>query len=186
VSLESKPFQKYYRKAREGRIVHLDENLFLESVEALRPVSVSGFFQPPLAGDASATEPTILSLLPSISAPAEEVVAVLPVLNSASVAVPVKDNVKFPSSVRGFLRRGFLNPSQVVQVNLSHKVSVVSMSTQVVKEGGVVGAFLPLDGCVTPTAVKGEDFRVNGLTQSQKWSIGFGLSGEVFVWEQGD
>jgi hypothetical protein len=27
---------------------------------------------------------------------------------------------------------------------------------------------------------------VNGLSQSQKWPIGFGPSGEVVVWEQGE
>jgi len=73
-----------------------------------------------------------------------------------------------------------------VQVNLSHKVSVMSMSTPVVKEGGVVGASFPLDGCVTPTTIKGEYFKVNGLTQSQKWPVGFGTSREVVAWEQGD
>jgi hypothetical protein len=50
----------------------------------------------------------------------------------------------------------------------------------------VVRAPSPLDGCVTPTAVKGEDFRMNGLTQSHKRPVGFGSSGEVVVWEQGD
>jgi len=64
---------------------------------------------------------------------------------------------------------GFLNPSPVVQVNLSNKVSVVSASTP-----------------GSPTAIKGEDFKVNGLTQSQKWLVGFGLSGEMVAWEQGD
>jgi len=65
-----------------------------------------------------------------------------------------------------------------VQVNLSHIVSVVSISTPVVKEG----ASTP----VSPTAIKEEDFRVNGLTQSQKWPVGFGPSGEVVPWKQGD
>jgi hypothetical protein len=42
-------------------------------------------------------------------------------------------------------------------------------------------------GCfVTPTIGKGDDSRVNGLSKSQKWPIGFGPSGEVVVWEQGD
>jgi hypothetical protein len=31
----SKPFQSYYRKAREGRAVHLDESLFAEFVVAM-------------------------------------------------------------------------------------------------------------------------------------------------------
>jgi hypothetical protein len=96
----------------------------------------------------------------------------------AGVAVSVKEMVKSPSPVRGFLRRGFLNPSPVVQVNLSHKVSVVSVSTPAVKEG--------VSTLVSPTAIKGEDFRVNGLTQSQKWLVGFGLFGEVVAWNQSD
>lgn len=38
----SKPFQKYYRKAREGRSVQLEDNLFAESVARMRlPVSFS-------------------------------------------------------------------------------------------------------------------------------------------------
>lgn len=32
----SKPFQSYYRRAREGRAVHLDESPFAESVAAMR------------------------------------------------------------------------------------------------------------------------------------------------------
>jgi hypothetical protein len=98
----------------------------------------------------------------NFNASTEEVVDALPVLGSTGVAIPLKNNVKFSSPVRGFLGWGFLNPNPVVQVNLSHIVSVVSTLTPVAKEGGVVGASLPLDGCVTPTAVKGEDFRVNG------------------------
>jgi len=38
----------------------------------------------------------------------------------------------------------------------------------------------------SPTAIKGEDFKVNGLTQSQKWPVGFGPFGEVVAWEQDD
>jgi hypothetical protein len=76
--------------------------------------------------------------------------------------------------VRDFLQRGFLNLSPVV----THKVSVVSTLTSVVKEGAAT--------LNSPTAIKREDFRVNGLTQSQKWAVGFGLSGEVVAWEQGD
>lgn len=38
----------------------------------------------------------------------------------------------------------------------------------------------------SPSAIKGEDFRVSDLTQSQKWPVGFGLSGEMVVWEDGD
>jgi len=50
----------------------------------------------------------------------------------------------------------------------------------------VVGIPSPLGGCVTPTVGKGDDSRVNGLSQSQKCLVGFGLSREVVVWEQGD
>jgi hypothetical protein len=142
---DSKPFQKYYRKARETRKVHWARILFADYMEALRLV---------------AQVPGFLSLLSPISDPAEKVVVALPVQDSAGVAVSMKDMVKSPSPVRGFIWWGFLNPSPVVQVNLSHKVSVVSALTSVVKEG----ASTP----VSPNAVKGEDFRVNGLTQSQK------------------
>jgi hypothetical protein len=38
-------------------------------------------------------------------------------------------------------------------------------------------------GCVSPTAEKGVDVRLNGLTQSKKWPVGFGLSGEIVVWK---
>jgi hypothetical protein len=102
-------------------------------MEALRPV---------------AQVPGFLSLLP---VPAVKVDVVLP------LAAFVKGMCKSSSPMRGCLRRGFLNPSLVVQVTPgSH------------------------------TAIKGSDFRVNGLTQSQNWPVGFGLSGEVVAWEQGD
>jgi hypothetical protein len=80
-----------------------------------------------------------LSLLPSD--PTEKVVVVL----------PVQDKGKSPSPVRGFLRWGFLNPSLVV----THKVSVIFAFTPIVKEGA---------STLSSTAIKGEDFRVNGLT----------------------
>jgi hypothetical protein len=73
--------------------------------------------------------------------------------------------------VRGFLQPGFLNPSP----NVTHKVSIVSASTPVVKKGASTPG--------SPTAIKGEEFRVNGLTQSQKWLVGFGPSGKVVAWE---
>jgi len=77
----------------------MDENLFADSMEALRP--------------------RFLSLLSSD--PAEK----------AAVVIPAQDKGKSPSSARGFLRQGFLNPIPVV----THEVSVVSASTLVVKEG---------------------------------------------------
>jgi len=138
---DSKPFQKYYRKAKEARKVHLDEKFFADSMEALRPVA------------------QVLGFLSLLLDPAKKAIVVLPMQDSASAEV----------SVKGFLRRGFLNPSPVVQANLSHKVSVVSAST--------LGF---------PTAIKGEDFRVNDLTQSQKWPVSFSPSREVVAWEKGD
>jgi hypothetical protein len=102
-----------------------------------------------------------LRLLPTISDPTEKVAVVLTVPDSAGMVVSVKDKGKSPSPVRGFLRWGFLNPSLVVQA--THKVSVVFASTPVVKEGALTPG--------SPTAIKGEDFRLNGLTQSQKWLI---------------
>ena len=41
----------------------------------------------------------------------------------------------------------------------------------------------PLGGCVTPIAEKGVDVRLNGLTQSRKWLVCFGPSGEIVVWD---
>jgi hypothetical protein len=43
-----------------------------------------------------------------------------------------------------------------------------------------------LSGCATPIVGKGNDFKVNGLSQSQKWPIGFGPSGKVVVWDGED
>lgn len=143
--------------------MHWARIFFADYMEALRPV---------------AQVPGFLSLLSPSSDLAEKVVVALPMQDSVGVTVSMKDMVKSPSSVRGFIWQGFLNPRPVVQVNLSHKVLVVSVLTSVVKEG----ASTP----VSPTAVKGEDFRVNGLTQFQKWSVGFGPSGEVVALEQGD
>jgi hypothetical protein len=80
MSSVSKPFQKYYRKAKEGRSWHLDENLFAKSVAAMRL---------------------------SVSFSAKEVVAVT---NSAGVADSVKVFVNPSISMKGFLWRRFLNP----------------------------------------------------------------------------
>jgi hypothetical protein len=84
--------------------LHMDENLFANSMEALRLVAqVSGF----------------LSLLPTISDPVEKVAIVLTVQDSTGLAISVKDKCKSPSPARGFLRQGFLNLSPVVQVTQS-------------------------------------------------------------------
>jgi len=105
-------------------------------------------------------------LLPPISDPAKKVVVALPVQDSTGVAVSIKDiGMSVSLSGEGFSSRGYLNLSLVVQVNLSHKVSVVSATTSVVKEG------VSIPG--SPTTIKGEDFRVNGLTQSHKWPVWF-------------
>jgi hypothetical protein len=43
-----------------------------------------------------------------------------------------------------------------------------------------------LSGDASPIAENGNEFRVNGLSQSQKWPVGFDPFGEVVVWEQCD
>jgi len=65
-------------------------------------------------------------------------------------------------------------------------VSIVSPSNLVVKKDEVVGTPSHLGRCISPLAEKGEDLRVNGLIEFQKWSVGFGPSGEVVVWDQGN
>jgi hypothetical protein len=42
----------------------------------------------------------------------------------------------------------------------------------------------PLGGCVTLIAEKGVNIKLDGLIQSQKWPVGFGLSREIVVWDQ--
>jgi len=101
----------------------------------------------------------------------------------------LKDIVKPSNSKKGFLRWGFLNPRPAMKVftpHISLLELVMSSSTLNVKEDGVVGFPSPFSGCVTPTIEKGDDFKVNDLSQSQKWPVGFGPSGEVVVGEQGD
>jgi hypothetical protein len=44
----------------------------------------------------------------------------------------------------------------------------------------------PLSGCAFSIANKDVKFRSDGLIQSQKWPVGFGSSGEIVVWDQGD
>jgi hypothetical protein len=59
----------------------------------------------------------------------------------------VKDNVK-PFFSKGFLRRGFLNPSPAVKASTPHSSlleSVVSSSALNVKEDGVIGLPSPLE-----------------------------------------
>jgi len=119
-----------------------------------------------------------------VSFTAEEAVAVLPAKVSVGVTDSVKDNVKLYTSKKGFLQRGFLNPSPAVKASTSHSSlldSVVSLSTLDVKQDGVLGLPSPLNGCITPIFEKGNEFRVNGLSQSQEWPIGFDSAGEVVV-----
>jgi hypothetical protein len=87
----------------------------------------------------------------------------------------VKDNFKPCTSKKGFLRRGFLNPNPAVKASTPHSSLLES----------IVSSRLPssLSGFTTPIFEKGNEFRVNGLSQSQEWPVGFDLSGEVVVWE---
>lgn len=107
----SKPFQKYYRKARESRSELLDEKLVAESMAVMKsPVSFS----------------------------AKEAAAVLPELNSTGGADSMKGCVKPSSSMKGCLWRRFLNPSPVVKASSIHTSvleTVVSSSTPEVKLG---------------------------------------------------
>jgi hypothetical protein len=75
------------------------------------------------------------------------------------MAVSVKDKGSSPALMRGFLRRGFLNPSPA--------------SISIVKGAAASSSSI---------AIKGEV----RLTQSQQWPVGFGPSREVVVREQGD
>lgn len=75
-----KPFQSYYRRAREGRSVQLDESLFVETMAAMRTDIVG----------------EIKSLQSSM-------------MEDPSKAISMKAVVKQTSLARGFLRRGFLN-----------------------------------------------------------------------------
>jgi hypothetical protein len=101
----SKPFQRYHRKVRESRFGQLDEKLVAESVAALRlPVSFS----------------------------AKEAVAELLEMNLAGGADSVKGFVK-PPSLKGFLRRGFLNPSSAVKASTHISLLEMGMSSSTPK-----------------------------------------------------
>jgi hypothetical protein len=142
---DSKPFRTYFRKAREARKMHLDGLSVADALEALRP---------------SAIVPGSISKVPPARELVETVALALPMQDSAVLAVSVKDKGSSPMLMRGFLRRGFLNPSPV--------------SIPFVKEGAAASS--------SSIAIKGED----SLTQSQKWPVGFGPSREVVAQEQGD
>jgi hypothetical protein len=73
-----------------------------------------------------------------------------------------------------------------VSTHFSVVQTVVLTSTLDVKEDGVIGFPSPLSGCVTPIIEKGDNFRVNGLSQFQNWPVGFDLSRKEVLWEQGD
>jgi len=123
-----------------------------------------------------------LRLLVSFSA--KEATAVLPVMDSAEVAYSMKDIVKPSNS-----ETGFINTSPAMKVSTPHTLlleSIVSSLTLDIKEDWLIGIPSPPSGCVTHTIEKGDDFRVNGFSESQKWLVGFGPSREVVVWVQGD
>jgi hypothetical protein len=118
-----------------------------------------------------------------------EAAAMLLVMEAAGRSNSVKDILKPYISKKVFLRKGFLNSSPAMKVSTPHSLlleSIVSSSTLDVKEDGVMGHPSPLSHCVTPTFEEGNEFRVNGLSQSQKWPVGFDPFREVVVWEQGD
>jgi hypothetical protein len=96
-------------------------------------------------------------------------------------AVSVKEVIKQVPPARGFLQRGFLNPSPTGQV--SPIVPAVLPSTLVVKEDEVVGSPSHLGRCISTLDDKGEDLWLNGLIEFQKWPVGFGPFGEVVVWD---
>jgi hypothetical protein len=130
---DSMPFRKYFRKAREARKMHLDGLSIADALEALRP---------------GAIVPGSISRVPPARELVETVALALPVQDSAILEVSVKDKGNSPAQMRGFLRRGFLNPSPA--------------SILIVKEGAAASS--------SSIAIKGED----SLTQSQKWPVGFG------------
>jgi hypothetical protein len=135
---DAKPFWKYFRKTREARKMHLDGLSVADALEALRP---------------GAIVPGSISRVPPARELVETVALALPVQDSAVLAMSVKDMGSSHAQMRGFLRRGFLNPSPT--------------SIPIVKEGAAASS--------TSIAIKGED----SLTQSQKWPVGFGSSREA-------
>jgi hypothetical protein len=169
----SKPFLKYYRKAREGRVVKMDERLFSNSVAAMISDFADGFPFPLSSATPASELPLESKLVQSSRVP--------PLVD---VAAFVKDVIKRTPPARGFLQRGFLNLRPARQV--SSKVLVVSPLTLVVKEDVVVGTPSHLCRCVSPSIDKGEDLRVSCLVESQRWLVGFSPFGEVVMWDQGD
>jgi hypothetical protein len=118
----------------------------------------------------------------SLIAKAVSVFVAPPVMSPVVVAPePVGKHVATvkASPMRGLLQRGFLGPS----------LSTVSSLTMVVKEDGEERSCPSLLGGSSsgiPNVGKGDDLRLTGLIQSQKWPIGFGPSSELVVWDQGD
>jgi len=108
-----------------------------------------------------------------------------PLPDSSGVAASL-NVVKQSDLARGILRRGFLNPSMSVQPLLLPKVSNASSSSLVAKEVGVEGIPTLLGGCNTPNDEKGEESKINGMIQSQKWPVGVGPDGEIVVCDHGD
>jgi hypothetical protein len=94
--------------------------------------------------------------------------------------------VKQSVPTRGILWKGFLNLSLSMQPFLSPEVSAALSSSLTTKEIRVEEIPTLLGGCNTPNDEKGEDSKINGLIQSQKWPVGIGLDGEIKVWDHGD
>jgi hypothetical protein len=69
------------------------------------------------------------------------------------------------------LRQGFL------------LASVPRVAPHFSPKDGVKGVPSLLGFCVTPIVEKGVDFRLDGLIKSQKRPVGFGLAGEIVVWD---
>jgi hypothetical protein len=82
VLLVSKPFQSYYKRAREGRAMHLDESLFVEMMATMGTNIV---------GETKSLQRSTVE--------------------DSGKAVSMKAVVKQTSPARGFIRRGFLNRS---------------------------------------------------------------------------
>jgi hypothetical protein len=110
----------------------------------------------PLQLDDDLLVESLAAMRSPVSFTAEEAAAMPPVKVSAGTTDCVK---------KGFLQRGFLNPSLTLKVS-THSSLIESVGLSSTRES--------------------KDNGGNGLSQSQKWLVGFDPSGEVVVWEQDD
>jgi len=106
----SKPFQNYYGKARECRAVKMYEQLFFDSMAAMR-LDFAGWIPIPLLGATPESEPGV-PLFP-LESKLVQGARVPPLVDEAT---SVKVVIKQIPPTRGFLRRGFLNSSLAGQV----------------------------------------------------------------------